>query len=203
MSNLTVYSEKIFEKIKHINEYGEEFWYARELQKVLEYRQWRRFEEVIEKAKTACQGSGNNILEHFADVGKSIPMPKGGARIVNDIMLSRYALCGVTLKAEKTETVFLLYFFIKSAEGGLKMDGYSYLTFDQRREIEALYGEGIRTVEIAAKIGRSVAAIYEELKRGYTGELDENKRPVYSADLAQQTAQENIRRRGNRRAANQ
>lgn len=112
-------------------------------------------------------------------------------------------LCGVTLKAEKTETVFLLYFFIKSAEGGLKMDGYSYLTFDQRREIEALYGEGIRTVEIAAKIGRSVAAIYEELKRGYTGELDENKRPVYSADLAQQTAQENIRRRGNRRAANQ
>ena len=58
-------------------------------------------------------------------------------------------------------------------------------------------------MDIAAKIGRSVAAIYEELKRGYTGELDENKRPVYSADLAQQTAQENIRRRGNRRAANQ
>ena len=109
----------------------------------------------------------------------------------------------VILKAEKTETVFLLYFFIKSAEGGLKMDGYSYLTFDQRREIEALYGEGIRTVDIAARIGRSVAAIYEELKRGYTGELDENKRPVYSADLAQTTAQENIRRRGNRRAANQ
>ena len=76
------------------------------------------------------------------------------------------------------------------------MDGYSYLTFDQRRKIEALYSDGERAVDIAAKIGRSVAAIYEELKRGY-------KRPVYSADLAQQTAQENIRRRGNRRAANQ
>lgn len=83
------------------------------------------------------------------------------------------------------------------------MDRYSYLTFDQRREIEELYGKGTRAVDIAAKIGRSVAAIYEELKRGYTGELDENKRPVYSADLAQTTAQENIRRRGNRRAANQ
>ena len=83
------------------------------------------------------------------------------------------------------------------------MDGYSYLTFDQRREIEALYSDGNRVVDIAAKIGRSVAAIYEELKRGYTGELNENKRPVYSADLAQTTAQENIRRRGNRRAANQ
>ena len=81
------------------------------------------------------------------------------------------------------------------------MDGYSYLTFDQRREIEALYSDGERAVDIAAKIGRSVAAIYEELKRGYTRELDENKRPIYSADLAQTTAQENIRRRGNRRAA--
>ena len=83
------------------------------------------------------------------------------------------------------------------------MDGYSYLTFDQRREIEALYSDGERAVDIAAKIGRSVATIYEELKRGYTGEFDRNKRPVYSADLAQQTTQENIRRRGNRRAANQ
>lgn len=83
------------------------------------------------------------------------------------------------------------------------MDGYSYLTFDQRRKIEALYNDGERVVDIAAKIGRSVAAIYEELKRGYTGEFDRNKRHVYSADLAQQTTQENIRRRGNRRAANQ
>lgn len=83
------------------------------------------------------------------------------------------------------------------------MDGYSYLTFDQRRKIEALYSDGERAVDIAAKIGRSVAAIYIELKRGYTGELDENKRPVYSADLAQMAALENIRRRGKRRAANQ
>ena len=60
------------------------------------------------------------------------------------------------------------------------MDGYSYLTFDQRREIEALYSDGDRVVDIAAKIGRSVAAIYEELKRGYTGELDENKRVVFT-----------------------
>lgn len=72
------------------------------------------------------------------------------------------------------------------------MDGYSYLTFDQRREIEALYSDGERAVDIAAKIGRSVAAIYEELKRGYTGELDENKRPVYSADLAQTTVLETL-----------
>ena len=81
------------------------------------------------------------------------------------------------------------------------MDGYSYLTFAQRRKIERMYGAGERAVEIAAETGRSVAAIYAELKRGYTGELDGNKRPMYSADLAQTTAQENIRRRGRRAAA--
>ena len=82
------------------------------------------------------------------------------------------------------------------------MDGYSYLTFDQRREIEAMYGAGVRVVDIAAKTERSVAAIYEVLKRGRTGELDANKRPKYSAELAQTIAQENIRRRGRRMAAN-
>lgn len=81
------------------------------------------------------------------------------------------------------------------------MDRYSYLTFNQRRKIEKLYGAGERAVDIAAETGRSVAAIYEELKRGYTGELDGNKRPTYSAEIAQTKAQENIRRRGRRSAA--
>ena len=53
VSNETYYGETIFEKIKHVNEYGQEFWYARELQTALEYKQWRRFCNVIEKAKEA------------------------------------------------------------------------------------------------------------------------------------------------------
>lgn len=80
------------------------------------------------------------------------------------------------------------------------MNGYSYMTFDQRREIERMHNEGIRTVDIAAHIGRSVAAVYEELKRGYTGERNENKQKKYSADLAQTVFQDNIAQRGNRRA---
>lgn len=80
------------------------------------------------------------------------------------------------------------------------MNGYSYMTFDQRREIERMHNAGIRTVDIAAHIGRSVAAVYEELKRGYTGERNENKQKKYSADLAQTVFQDNIAQRGNRRA---
>lgn len=81
------------------------------------------------------------------------------------------------------------------------MNGYSYLTFDQRREIERLHNAGTRTVDIAAHLGRSVAAVYEELKRGYTGERNENKQRKYSAERAQAVFQDNIAQRGNRRAA--
>ena len=60
------YSEETFESIKHVNEYGNEFWYARELQRVLEYTQWRRFADAIERAKLACSNSGYSASEHFA-----------------------------------------------------------------------------------------------------------------------------------------
>ena len=54
MSNeIARYSEETFESIKHVNEYGNEFWYARELQSILEYTEWRNFQKLIEKAQTA------------------------------------------------------------------------------------------------------------------------------------------------------
>ena len=77
MSELVKYSEQTFESIKHVNEYGEEYWLARELQPVLEYAQWRRFSDAIERAKLACKNSGFAVEDHFADVGKSLPMPIG------------------------------------------------------------------------------------------------------------------------------
>jgi DNA-damage-inducible protein D len=61
----------LFDDIRRINEYDQEYWYARELQKVLEYRQWRRFSEVIDRAKAACKNSGTDF-NHFADVGKMV-----------------------------------------------------------------------------------------------------------------------------------
>ena len=60
------YTNNIFENIKHTNEYGNEFWYARELQKVLEYKDWRNFKKVIDKAKESCENSGFNMNEQLA-----------------------------------------------------------------------------------------------------------------------------------------
>ena len=83
---------RLFEDIKHTDKYGNEYWYARELMKALEYSRWGNFLNVIDKAKLACKLSENNIDDHFADVSKTINMPKGATKTINDYKLSRYAI---------------------------------------------------------------------------------------------------------------
>lgn len=78
------------------------------------------------------------------------------------------------------------------------MRKFAYLTFDERKEIERMHNEGMRAIDIASHLGRSAAAIYGELKRGYTAERNENKQWKYSADVAQTVFQDNIARRGHR-----
>lgn len=129
------YTETLFESIKHINEYGNEFWYARELQKALEYNQWRRFEEVIERAKNACKNSGNIISEHFANVGKSSPMPNGGERIIDDYALSRYACYLIVQNGDSRKKVIALgqtYFAVKTRQQEL-IENFDDLSEDKKR----------------------------------------------------------------------
>lgn len=65
-------TQSIFESIKHINEYGQEFWYARELSKTLEYKDFRNFELAIYKAMEACSNSGEEVSDHFGDVTEMV-----------------------------------------------------------------------------------------------------------------------------------
>jgi len=83
MNNIQKHSDKTFEDVKHINEYGAEYWLARELAPVLEYTQWRNFLSVVEKAVEACVNSGFNVNDHFADVSKMIDLPKGAKREID------------------------------------------------------------------------------------------------------------------------
>ena len=129
------YGEKVFEDIRHVNEYGQEFWYARELQEILEYKQWRRFKETIDRAIDACENSGIDSSDHFADVGKTSPMPNGGYKTIPDFQLSRYACYLIVMNGDSRKEVIALgqtYFAVKTRQQEL-IENYDALTEDQKR----------------------------------------------------------------------
>ena len=85
------YRNRSFEDIKHIDENGIEYWCARELQVVLDYKEWRKFENVIKKAIDSCENVGISAFEHFVGVDKTIQMPKAATKKVKEYRLTRYA----------------------------------------------------------------------------------------------------------------
>ena len=91
MNKLENNNNKTFEDIKHIDENGIEFWYARELMSILQYANWQNFEKIIEKAKISCENSNINVLDHFIDVDKMVQIGSGAERKQKDYKLTRYA----------------------------------------------------------------------------------------------------------------
>ena len=89
--HLVSMGSKSFEDLKKVNEYGAEYWSAREIQPLLGYAQWRRFEDAVKRAITSCKNSGNEPHYHFAGAGKPIEGGKGAVQLVNDYHLSRFA----------------------------------------------------------------------------------------------------------------
>ena len=173
MSNIAVYNEQIFEKIKHINEYGEEFWYARELQKVLEYTEWRNFCKIIEKAKEACKKSSNDILDHFVDVNK---MVRAGVaeKAIDDIIVSRYACYLIVMNGDSRKKVLALgqtYFAVKTRQQEL-IENYDELTEEQKRlairnEMVTHNKSLAEAAQIAGVVTPREYAIFQN--RGYQG----------------------------------
>ena len=97
-----------FESIKHIDENGIEYWSARELMKILEYKQWRRFENVIDKAKQACENSDISAFEHFANVGKLSRRANNAEVEINDYKLTRYACYLIAQNGDPRKEVIAL-----------------------------------------------------------------------------------------------
>jgi DNA-damage-inducible protein D len=91
MSNLIAKEYQVFEQIKHTDEVGNEYWFARELSPILEYTEWRNFSKVIDRAMLACRNSGFVISDQFVEANKLIEHGKGGMRQIIDYKLSRYA----------------------------------------------------------------------------------------------------------------
>ena len=136
MNEIKEHTEKIFEDIKHIDEVGNEYWYARELQRVLGYSQWRRFKNTVSKAKASCNNSNVRVEDHFANVGKMINLGKGGTRNINDYKLSRYACYLIAQNGDsrkKTIAFAQTYFAIQTRKQELSEKEYSMLTEDEKR----------------------------------------------------------------------
>ena len=116
-NNIDIYNEKVFEEIKQYDEYGNTYWSARELMKVLEYAKWDKFLKVINVSMIACKASKYKASDHFLQVGKMVEIGSNTFRKVLDYHLTRYACYLIVQNADPRKQVVALgqtYFAIKT-----------------------------------------------------------------------------------------
>lgn len=129
------YDESVFEQIKHVDTEGQEFWYARELQQALEYKEWRNFSKIVHKAISACENSENIVSDHFVAVNKMVVLGSGSEREIEDMVLSRYACYLIVMNGDARKKVIALgqsYFAVKTRQQEL-MEHYARLSEDKKR----------------------------------------------------------------------
>lgn len=134
--NDLINENQAFEGIKHNDENGVEYWYARELMPILQYSNWQNFEKIIDKAKTSCENSDISVFEHFTDVSKTIKMPKGAEKAILDYKLTRYACYLIAQNGDSRKKVIALaqtYFAVQTRKQELTEKEYSMLTEDEKR----------------------------------------------------------------------
>ena len=135
MSNIEKYSENIFESIKHIDQNGNEYWYARELSKVLEYRDWRNFQKVVDKAIISAKNSISDNVDWVVEVNKPIKTGKGKEELIKDYKLSRYICYLIVQNADSSKEVVALgqtYFAVQTRKQEL-LEEYNLLPEDDKR----------------------------------------------------------------------
>lgn len=203
MNEIKEYNETIFENIKHIDEYGNEYWSARELQDVLEYAQWRRFNEVINRAIISCDNSKLEINDHFAKVGKMVGIGSKTSRSIEDYKLSRYACYLIVQNSDPRKEVVALgqtYFAVQTRRQELTEKEYSMLTEDEKRFYQRnLTKKGNYSLNITARnagvknFDKFHNSGYKGLYNGETaGEIAKRKKLRYREDILDNMGSEEL-----------
>lgn len=125
----------IFDSIKHIDENGVEYWLARELQSVLQYKEWRNFNKVIATAQIACKISQHEVSDHFVEVNKMVEIGSGAKRSQTDYKLTRYACYLIVMNGDPRKEVIAqgqTYFAVKTRQQELA-ELYEQLNEDEKR----------------------------------------------------------------------
>ena len=159
MSNLENQSTQTFEQLKQVDEYGNEFWYARPLAKILGYADFRNFIKVVNKAKIACESSGNAVSDHVVEVNELIKSGKGATRTLPSYSLSRYACYLVVQNGDPAKPIIAAgqtYFAIQARRQELQNDSdFGQLKEDEKRFLlrNELKEHNKQLVEAAAQAG--------------------------------------------------
>lgn len=167
-------NENSFEDIKHVDENGAEFWYARELSKLLEYKDFRNFELTIFKAMESCKNSANNVADHFVDVTEMVAIGSNATRELPSYKLSRYACYLIAQNGDPRKEVIALaqtYFTVQTRRQELQ-DQFDQLSEDQRRlAIRSELTEHNKSlVEAAQQAGVETREDFAKFQnRGYQG----------------------------------
>ena len=166
------YTSKTFEDIKHIDEYGGEYWFARDLQKVLEYKDWRNFKKVIDKAITAANNSTHDNDDWVVEINKPIKTGKGKQEFIKDYKLSRYICYLIVQNADPSKEVVALgqtYFAVQTRKQEITEQEYDSLSDDEKRFYQRkLTRRGNYTLQkVAASAG--VKNMSEFHNTGYRG----------------------------------
>lgn len=168
-------TEQTFESIKHTDENGVEFWYARELMESLEYKKWGNFKNVIIKAMIACENSEIPTKDCFADVGKSIISGKGKEDIIEDYMLTRYACYLIAQNGDPRKKVIALaqtYFAVQTRKQEITEEEYKKLPEDERRMYNRKIVKDRNKVLYAAAQNAGVINYGKFTNYGYKGLYD-------------------------------
>ena len=129
-------TSSLFESIKHFDEDGNEYWCARELQIALDYKEWRKFENVIGKATNTCKGSNIKVSEHFVGADKVLIVGNNAKMTITDYKLSRYACYLIAQNGDSRKKVIALaqtYFAVQTRRQELNDVEYSKLSEDEKR----------------------------------------------------------------------